>query len=57
MFAYASMYTMGTYCKHINDHLQDNVTKVYDFYTNSKLAVNVDKRSVILITNKNTQRY
>ncbi len=49
----ASLYTMGTNFKQVNDNLQNNVTNVLDWYTNYKLAVNVPKTKVMLVTNKN----
>ncbi len=40
----ASLYSMGTNFKQVNDNLQNNVTTVHDWYTNNKLAVNVPKQ-------------
>ncbi len=37
----ASLYTMGTNFKQVNDNLLNNVTNVQEWYTNNKLAVNV----------------
>ena len=53
----ASLYTMGTNFNEINDNLQNNVNNVYDWYTNNRLAVNVSKTNVMLITNKNGQHH
>ncbi len=41
----ASLYTMGTNFKQVNDNLQNNVTNVQEWYTNNTLAVNVPKQS------------
>ncbi len=56
MFAVdASLYTMGTNFKQVNDNLLNNVTNVHDWYTNNnKLAVHVPKTKVMLVTKKNT---
>ncbi len=43
--------------KLVNDNLQHNVTNVHDWYTNNKLAVNVPKTKVMLVTNKNALKY
>ncbi len=51
-----SLYTMGTNFKQVNDNLLNNVTNVHDWYTNNKLAVNVPKRKVMLVTNKNAPK-
>ncbi len=52
----ASLYTMGTNFKQVNDNLQNNFTNVHDWYTNNKLAVNVPKTKVMLVTNKNAPK-
>ncbi len=46
----ASLYFIGTNFKQVNDNLQNNVTNVFDWYTNIKLAVNVPKTKVMLVT-------
>ncbi len=57
MFVYdASLYTMGTNFKQVYDNLQNNVTNVQELYTNNKLAVNVPKTKVMLVTNKNAPK-
>ncbi len=52
----ASLYTMGTNFKQVNDNLQNNLTNVQEWYTNNKLAVNVPKTKVMLVTNKNAPK-
>ncbi len=52
----ASLYIMGTDFKQVNDNLLNNVTNVQEWYTNNKLAVNVPKTKVMLVTNKNAPK-
>ncbi len=49
----ASLYTIVTNFKQVNDNFQNNVTNVQEWYTNNKLAVNAPKTKVMLVTNKN----
>ncbi len=51
-----NLYTIGTNFKKVNDNLQNNVTNVQEWYTNNKLAVNVPKTKVMLVTNKNAPK-
>ncbi len=48
---------MGTIFKQVNDNLLTNVTNVHDWYTNNRLAVNVLKTEVMLVTNTIAPKY